>query len=75
MMAQMSTCWARLTLKVNDRKVEVMALIQEEAPQDLLIDTDCLTKLGSNLSIIGEVLTMGPATENRIEQETPVVKF
>ena len=53
---------AKVTLKVNDREVEVMALIQEEAPQDLLIGTDCLTKLGSNLSIAGEVLTMGPAT-------------
>ena len=36
---------AEIMIGVGDKEVQVTALVQDEAPHDLLLGTDCLAKL------------------------------
>ena len=60
---------AEVTLKVEARNVKMTVLVQDEAPQDLLIGTDSLSKLESDFHVGGRKLRIG---EEQTElRETP----
>ena len=67
---------ADVALKVDARDLQMTVLVQDEAPQHLLLGTDCLSKLESSFSIGNrELRVVEKQPESQSSREMPRVKL